>query len=118
MGILQGLVSNGGYLYAAWKGEPGDDRIFYSRRNGSGNWAPSGTVDGNTSAGPSLGVFNGSLYAAWKGEWSDPRLFFAKYNGSNWENQMQIPTRIRRMARDFPAFLERFIYNDQCVMLD
>jgi hypothetical protein len=22
--------------------------------------------------------------------------------------------RIRRMARDFPAFLERFIYNDQC----
>jgi hypothetical protein len=27
-------------------------------------------------------------------------------------------TRIRRMARDFPAFLERFIYNDQCVMLD
>jgi hypothetical protein len=28
------------------------------------------------------------------------------------------PTRIRRMARDFPAFLERFIYNDQCVMLD
>jgi hypothetical protein len=27
-------------------------------------------------------------------------------------------TRIHRMARDFPAVLERFIYNDQCVMLD
>jgi hypothetical protein len=25
---------------------------------------------------------------------------------------------IRRMARDFPAFLERFNYNDQYVMLD
>jgi hypothetical protein len=96
MGVLQGLVSHGGYLYAAWKGEPDDDRIFYSRWNGSGKWAPaspmaSGTVGGNTSAGPSLGVFGGSLYAAWKGEWSDPRLFFAKYNGSNWENQKQIP---------------------------
>jgi hypothetical protein len=90
------LVSYDGNLYAAWKGEPGDDRIFYSRWNGRGKWAPalpmaSGTVGGNTSVGPSLGVFNGALYAAWKGEWSDPRIFFAKYNGSNWETQKQIP---------------------------
>ena len=96
MGVLQGLASTGGYLYAAWKGEPGDDRLFYSRWNGSGKWAPaspmaSGTVGGNTSAGPSLGVLGTSLYAAWKGEWSDPRLFFAKFNGTTWENQIQIP---------------------------
>jgi hypothetical protein len=96
MGVLQGLVANGGYLYAAWKGAPDDDQIFYSRWNGSGQWAPaspmsSGTVGGNTSAGPSLGVFGGDVYAAWKGEWSDPRLFFAKFNGSAWENQVQIP---------------------------
>jgi hypothetical protein len=95
MGVLQGLASTGGYLYAAWKGEPGDDRLFYSRWNGSGKWAPastmaSGTVGGNTSAGPSLGVLGTTLYAAWKGEWSDPRLFFAKFNGTTWENQIQI----------------------------
>ncbi len=96
MGVLQGLVSTGGYLYAAWKGVPDDDRIFYSRWNGSGDWAAaspmaSGTVAGNTNAGPSLGLLGTTLYAAWKGEWSDPRLFFAKFNGSNWENQLQIP---------------------------
>ena len=42
MGVLQGLVSNGAYLYAAWKGEPDDDRIFYSRWNGTGKWAAQG----------------------------------------------------------------------------
>jgi hypothetical protein len=96
MSVLQGLISNGGNLYAAWKGEPNDDRIFYSHRNGSGAWSAaspmaSGTVGGNTSAGPALGTLNGSVYAAWKGEWSDPRLFWAKYNGSSWENQQLIP---------------------------
>jgi len=91
MGVLQGLVSNGAYLYAAWKGEPDDDRIFYSRWNGTGKWAAQGTIPGTTSAGPALGVLKGSLYAAWKGEWSDPRLFFSKFDGSNWAPQVQIP---------------------------
>ena len=97
MGVLQGLLSNNGYLYAAWKAEPDDDRLLYSRWNGKDNdkWTPAapmgGTIAGNSSAGPSLGSLRGSLYAAWKGEWSDPRLFYAKYNGSNWENQKQIP---------------------------
>jgi hypothetical protein len=91
MSILQGLASAGGNLYAAFKGEPGDDRIFYSSWGGSGKWASALTIGGNTSAGPSLGVFNGALYAAWKSEWSDPRLFFAKYNGTAWEAQAPIP---------------------------
>ena len=64
MGVLQGLVSTGGYLYAAWKGVPDDDRIFYSRWNGQGSWTPQQNIPGNTSAGPALGVLNGSLYAA------------------------------------------------------
>jgi hypothetical protein len=89
MGIVQGLAANGN-LFAAWKGEPDDDRIFYSSWDGRSKWMPALTIDGNTSVGPSLGVFNGALYAAWKGEWSDPRLFFAKYNGSGWESQAQI----------------------------
>jgi hypothetical protein len=43
------------------------------------------------------------------------RLVIVGQRGGNWTF---LYARIRRMARDFPAFLERFIYNDQCVMLD
>ncbi len=91
MGVLQGLVANNGHLYAAWKGEPDDDRIFFSSWNGTGKWDGATTIGGNTSAGPSLGVLNGSVYAAWKGEWSDPRIFFAKFDGTKWDAQQQIP---------------------------
>ncbi len=91
MSELQGLVSNGSSLYAAWKGEPDDDRIFYSSWNGSGKWAAAGQLGGNTSAGPSLGVFSGAVYGAWKGEWSDPRIFYSKFDGSKWDAQQQIP---------------------------
>jgi hypothetical protein len=91
MGVLQGLVGTGERLYAAWKAEPEDDRIFYSSWDGHGKWSTALPIGGTTSVGPALGLCNGSLYAAWKGEWSDPRLFFAKYNGSEWESQRQIP---------------------------
>jgi hypothetical protein len=96
MGVLQGLAQYGEYLYAAWKGDPGDERIFYSYRGANGIWESaspmaSATVAGNTSAGPSLAACNGSLYVAWKGEWSDPRIFFASFNGGEWVNQRQIP---------------------------
>jgi hypothetical protein len=92
MGVLQGLTNLNGELVAAFKGEPSDDRIFYSTWKGTGNWSsPAGTIPGNTSAGPSLGIYNGSAYAAWKGEYSDPRLFTSKYNGSSWEPRVQIP---------------------------
>jgi hypothetical protein len=55
-----------------------------------------------------------------------PRITFVscsdgRYHGVDAEDvdgPPEIVARIRRMARDFPAFLERFIYNDQCVMLD
>ena len=99
MGVVQGLLANGGYLYAAWKVARRRPHFLlaleWQRKMG-----PAGTIGGNTSAGPSLGVFGGSLCAAWKGEWSDPRLFFAKYNGSDWEAQVQIPNVVqRRRAR-------------------
>jgi hypothetical protein len=91
MGVSQGLASNGSELYALWKGEPDDDRIFFSQWGGSDNWTATTTIGGNTSVGPSLAVFGGSVYAAWKGEWSDPRLFFSKLEGSNFGPQAQIP---------------------------
>jgi hypothetical protein len=92
MGVLQGLINLNGELVAAFKGEPGDDRIFYSTWKGTGNWSNAArTIPGNTSAGPSLGIYNGSAYAAWKGEYSDPRLFTSKYSGSSWDPKVQIP---------------------------
>ena len=91
MGVLQGLTASGSHLYAAWKGEPDDDRIFYSAWSGSGSWSAQALIPGNTSAGPALGEYSGSLYAAWKGEWSDPRVFYSKLSGSSWDAQKQIP---------------------------
>jgi hypothetical protein len=91
MGVLQGLVANAGKLYAAWKGEPGDDRMFYFSWDGTGKWEVAGVIGGTTSVSPALGVFNGSVYAAWKGQWSDPRIFYSKFNASKWDAEHQIP---------------------------
>jgi hypothetical protein len=90
MGILQGLCCYNKLLYAAWKGEVGDDRLFYSNFNGV-VWDSQATIAGNSSVGLSLAVFNGSIFAAWKGELGDERIFFAKYNGHTWTQHAQIP---------------------------
>ncbi len=92
MASLQGLVSNDGQLYAMWKGIPGDERIFYSRWNGTGPWSPKAPMQGLTSMGPSVTVYDGAVYAAWKGQFGDPRLFYAII-GTNgiWSPQATIP---------------------------
>ena len=90
MGILQGLSSYNGKLYAAWKGEVGDDRLFYSSFDGN-TWTSQVTLAGNSSVGPALAAsLGGSMFAAWKGEHSDERLFFMKYTGNAWQQQQQI----------------------------
>ena len=68
MAQLQGLVSNNGRLYAAWKGVPGDERIYYSVWNGNAPSSPDTSMGGVTSTGPSLTAFNGAVFATWKGE--------------------------------------------------
>ncbi len=90
MSVLQALCNYNGLLYAAWKGEAGDDRLFYSSFNGT-VWAPQAMIPGNSSTGPSLADYGGAMYAAWKGEGSDQRLFFAKFLGGAWGPQAQIP---------------------------
>jgi hypothetical protein len=90
MSIYEGLCSYNGQLYGAWKGEVGDDRLFYSHFNGT-KWASQATIGGNSSVGPALAVLGSSMFAAWKGEHSDERLFFAKLTGSTWAPQEQIP---------------------------
>ena len=85
MGICQGLASeNATKLYAAWKGETGDDRLFFATFNGT-RWDAAQTMPGNSSTGPSL-AFGGKLYAAWKGIYGDNRLYSAEFNGTNWVN--------------------------------
>jgi hypothetical protein len=46
MGIQQGLCGYGAGVFAAWKGEVGDDRLFYSQFNGT-KWTPQATIGGN-----------------------------------------------------------------------
>jgi hypothetical protein len=90
MSILQSLCNYNGLLYAAWKGEVGDDRLFYSSFNGA-TWAPQTTIPGNSSVGPSLAVYGGAMYAIWKGEHSDERIFYAKFLNGAWQPQVMIP---------------------------
>ncbi|MEO8829388.1 papain-like cysteine protease family protein [Lapillicoccus sp.] len=90
MSVTQGLIEYDGRLYAAWKGETGDDRIFTSSYDGH-SWTEQTVVGGNTSAGPSLGKLGSSMYLAWKGEHSDQRVFSLRVDGSQWQAQQQVP---------------------------
>jgi hypothetical protein len=86
MAILQGLCSFDGFLYAAWKGETEDDRLFYSAfMSGPDNarvWTDQQVISGATSAGAAVATFGNELFLAWKGEFSDERLFFSHLSGS------------------------------------
>jgi hypothetical protein len=91
MSILQGLSSYNNRLYAAWKGESNDDRLFFTYLNGTA-WEPQAQIPGvGSGTGPSLAAAGNALYAVWKGEQSDQRLFYSSFNGSSWSPQAQIP---------------------------
>jgi hypothetical protein len=90
MGVTQGLMDFEGKLYAAWKGQAGDDRIFYSFYNGN-YWVEQSLAGGNTSTGVGMGTHDGKLYLAWKGEHSDERLFALDVHGGLWSFQREIP---------------------------
>jgi len=99
MTILQGLAACGLSLCAAWKGEVGDERQFFTYATASGAWTEQvTTLPGNSSVGPALAATDLTLYdatqstlfAAWKGQNSDNRLFFAGFDGTKWHAQQQI----------------------------
>ena len=95
---LATLVTEGGPLYAAWKGGGDDERIWYSRFTGFDGiggltWAPPQAILPGTvasSARPSLAAFNGRFYAAWKGGGSDERIWWSSFDGSSWAPQQVI----------------------------
>jgi hypothetical protein len=91
MSIFQGLASdNANNLYAAWKGETGDDRLFCAVFNGT-IWQSRPMIPGNSSTGPSLAFLNGKLFAAWKGEHDDKRLFYSRLERDGWNSPHTIP---------------------------
>lgn len=89
-------------LYMAWKGAPGDSRIWYSDWTASG-WASEASVPGaGTSTSPALagttltcedGAPAGpALILVWKGVGTDTRVFWAYKIGSDaWNVVGQIP---------------------------
>jgi Papain-like cysteine protease AvrRpt2 len=90
MGVLQGLCSHNGILFATWKGEVGDDRLFYSTTTDGEAWVDQQMLGGNSSTGPSSTVFRGDLVLAWKGEHADERLFSLKLEELVWFPQQLI----------------------------
>jgi hypothetical protein len=90
MGVLQGLCSYNGLLYAAWKGESEDDRLFFSEFN-ERYWTEQQLVGGNSSAGPAVVNFRGTMVLGWKGEHSDERVFYLKVDNGLWSEQNQVP---------------------------
>jgi hypothetical protein len=109
MSVLQGLCSFNEKLYAAWKGEVGDDRLFFSCFNGT-QWDAQQTVGGNSSAGPALAILENSLVASWKGENSDERVFFSELTDSSWDAQTQIPAPVASSFGPSLAVFEGKLY--------
>jgi hypothetical protein len=89
MGIQQTLCEYNGFLYAFWKGETNDDRLFWSRYDGS-NWSVQQVVAGNSSVGPSAAVYGGRLFLSWKGTHDDQRIFCLQIDHDHWFPQAPI----------------------------
>jgi hypothetical protein len=86
-------------LYAAWKGEADDQRIWYSSFNGT-SWAAQQLIPGESTVGPSLATCQTAsgpvLYAAWKGSDADERIWYSTYGpSSTWSPQTVLPDPIR-----------------------
>lgn len=89
MASLQTLCEYNGYLYALWKGMTGDERMFYSRFDGT-HWTDQQPFAGSTSVGPSAATYGGRLFVAWKGQRDDQRLFWLQIDGERWYDQAPI----------------------------
>ena len=94
MSVMQGLSiapkGFGKHLIAAWKGESGDDRLFYSLFDG-GQWDTPATIPGYSSVGPALATVGHHTHAAWKGGQDDERLFHSVFDGAAWGEPRIIP---------------------------
>ena len=78
-------------MYAAWKGEDDDQRLWFASFDGT-KWSAQAQIPAVASSiGPSLAGFGSKLYAAWKGEEGDQQLWYASFDGTKWSAQANIP---------------------------
>ena len=89
MSIAQGLCDYNGSLYAAWKGDVGDDELYCAVLEGN-VWAKKDSLPGNSSVGPALVAANGLMYAAWREAADDESLYYASFDGNKWSDRMPI----------------------------
>ena len=76
-------------LFAAWRGIPNDDGIYWSRFDGH-TWAPQKKIDFVGSAvGPSLATKDW-LFAAWRGVPGDDGIYWSRFHGVTWTLQRRI----------------------------
>jgi hypothetical protein len=82
-------TSFNGRLYFVWKGQGGDQRLYWASSDGT-SWTAQQPFVGSTTDRPALAVHNGRLYAAWKGMVTngidDPAIHWASFDGTNWIN--------------------------------
>ena len=83
-------------VWAVWKGNQGDESLYYSSWAGPGSaWSRQSRISGvGTTQGPSVVYFNDFIWAAWKGTGDDPQIYYAyKYpkGDSPWSAQAQVP---------------------------
>jgi Matrixin len=75
------MAANGGTIFAAWRGVPGDQGLYYTQfRKDPGQTSPTWSGQANipnvgSSDGPSMAYFNGKLYLAWKGIEGDSGIY-------------------------------------------
>jgi hypothetical protein len=80
-----------GGMFLAWKGDGGDQRIFWSRQApGTDNWTDHPEIGfANTSVGPALAFQGNTLHMTWKGVEGDQQIFWGHLppNASSWTNR-------------------------------
>jgi hypothetical protein len=86
-----GLASVGNELLATWKGEYGDDRLFYSTFDGTSWTGQLNEPNVGSNVGPTATPFNNRAFAAWKGAGTDQGLYWSTFDGAGWAPQQNIP---------------------------
>ena len=79
-----------GSVYAAWKGEWSDPRLFFAKLGGSGFGPQAQIPNVYSDVGPALAAFGSELVAAWKSAF-DQSIQYATYNGAKWSAPRTIP---------------------------
>jgi hypothetical protein len=97
------IAPNGKSVFLAWKGEGGDQGIYWTQTQQLAPDAATGKYTFNpspqsphvknvaTTHGPALASYQGRVYMAWKGEEGDNTIYWSFYDGAKWQPQTPLP---------------------------